>query len=582
MGMERIGVAPGTEIGGYRILGPLGQGGMGAVYRAVDGEGTVVAIKLLHPHLGADPDARERLAREVANLQRVRHPAVARVLDAEIDSAEAFVVTELVDGEDLAAWVRSHGPMGPVELADLAEKLRAALELVHEAGVLHRDLTPGNVLVTDRGPVLIDFGIAQAAEDSRVTSTGLVVGTPGYLSPELLEGGDPSEAGDWWGWAALLAFAATGRPPFGTRPLQSVLARVHAGDADLAGLDRRTAGALRSALAVDPWRRSRPEQVVAALRLAAAGEPDLGPDEPVTQVLADADGTQVMGPPAAPGSGGTRVMPLAGTAAVSAGEPAPAGAGSGPDDEDGPYDEDLDDLDDTGPEADDLAADDLAADDLEADEEAEPLPPEPQRRVGTVLALGAAVVAAGALRPGIALLVAVGLAVLVRSVGLAVAAVQVRRARRGPGRGDVARGVAGWPWYLVRAAAGVLPAALVAASIIVVVGGIGWWLIDTGRVLIAAPAAGESAGDLAGNAAWVTPALLAMAVLAGVLALWFGPMSRSTRVGARWTLAAVAPGRAGAAALILVALAAAAVLVTFVVLGHGTVWWPLPGPPDLR
>ncbi|WP_024285696.1 serine/threonine-protein kinase [Cellulomonas sp. KRMCY2] len=577
--MERIGVVPGTEIGGYRILGPLGQGGMGAVYRAVDGEGVVVALKLLHPHLGADPDARERLSREVANLQRVRHPAVARVLDAEIDSAEAFVVTELVDGEDLAAWVRSHGSMGSVELADLAEKLRAALELVHDAGVLHRDLTPGNVLVTDRGPVLIDFGIAQAAEDARVTSTGLVVGTPGYLSPELLEGGEPSEAGDWWGWAALLAFAATGRPPFGTRPLQTVLTRVQTGEADLSGLDRRTTAALRSALAVDPWRRPSPEQVVAELRLAAAGEPDLEPDlaadEPVTQLLADGEGTQVTGPPGAPGAGGTRVMPLAAAAPVDAAAGAPdAVGGSG----EGPYQED-EAYEDEGYEDDDLADDE---DDEDDEGESQDVPPEPRRRVGTVLALGAAVVAAGALRPGIALLAAVALAVLVRSVGLAVSGVQARRARRGPGRGDVARAVVGWPWYLLRAVVGCLPSALVGASVVVVAGGVGWWLIDSGRVLVAEPAVGERAGELAGNAAWVTPALLAVAVLAGVLSLWFGPMSRSTRVGTRWTLAAVAPGRAGAAALILVALAAAGVLLTFVVLGHGTVWWPLPGPPDLR
>ncbi|MBX9244470.1 serine/threonine protein kinase, partial [Actinotalea ferrariae] len=235
--MERIGVAPGTEIGGYRVLGPLGHGGMGAVYRAVDGDGTTVALKLLHPHLGADPDARERLRREVSNLQRVRHPGVARVLDAEIEADEAFVVTELVEGDDLAARVRSRGPLTPVELADLAERLRGAVAVVHEAGVLHRDLTPGNVMVTDRGPVLIDFGIAQAVDDLRVTSTGLVMGTPGYLAPELLEGAAPSEDGDWWSWAALLALAATGRPPFGGPPLQAVLARARAGEPDLDGLD---------------------------------------------------------------------------------------------------------------------------------------------------------------------------------------------------------------------------------------------------------------------------------------------------------------------------------------------------------
>lgn len=574
--MERIGVAPGTEIGGYRILGPLGQGGMGAVYRAVDGDGAVVALKLLHPHLGTDPDARERLRREVAHLQRVRHDGVARVLDAEIDSTEAFVVTELVDGQDLAAFVLAHGPLDAERLFRLAEQLRSALVVVHDAGVLHRDLTPGNVLVTDPeevGAVLIDFGIAQAADDARVTSTGLVVGTPGYLSPELLEGAEPSAAGDWWGWAALLAFAATGRPPFGARPLQAVLARARSGEADLDGLDPRTTRALRSALAVDPDRRASPEDLVAELRLAAEGDTD--PGGTTTQVLAP--------------DGGTRVMPVGyGDAADDEGFDGDGdGPGYGPDGDaydDDPDDGDAyDDADDAGDAYDD--AGDLDADGLDPAEvlavgPAEP--PEPRRRAGTVLAIGAALLAAGAIRPGVALTVAVGLAVLVRSVALAVAGVHARRSRRGVGRADTTRAVLAWPWYLLRALVGVLPAALVAASLVVVVGGVGWWLVDTGRLVVAEPAPGQSAGELAGNASWVTPALLGLAVLTGLLAVWFGPMSRRTRMGARWTLGALAPGRSGAATAVLLVLAGAAVLVTLVVLGQPTVWWPLPGPPDLR
>src|SRR5690554_6250303 len=133
--MERIGVAPGTEIGGYRVLGPLGRGGTGSVYRAVDGGGDEVALKLLHPHLADDDDARERLRREVAALQRLRHPAIARVLDAEVDSSDAFVVTELVDGPDLGARVRADGPLTGQELVELAERTHEALGVVHEAGV---------------------------------------------------------------------------------------------------------------------------------------------------------------------------------------------------------------------------------------------------------------------------------------------------------------------------------------------------------------------------------------------------------------------------------------------------------------
>lgn len=618
--MERIGVEPGTEIGGYRVLGPLGAGGMGAVYRAVDGAGVAVALKVLHPHLGADPAARERLRREVAHLQRVRHPGVARVIDAEIDSTEAFVVTELVEGEDLAAVVRRDGPLAPDRLAALAEQLRAALVVVHGAGVLHRDLTPGNVLLTgmdqdtgavegdDGDPVpseavLIDFGIAQAADDARVTSTGMVVGTPGYLSPELLEGGEPSEAGDWWGWAALLAFAATGRPPFGVRPVGAVLARVRTGEADLDGLDPRTTRALRSALALDPDLRGGPEELVAELRLAAEGDTEVPDDEAfdgqddVTAVMAA--GSETEGPDGADAGltatvvvasdGRTAVMPL-------------------PDDVDGGGDgtaagrrDESDDGDDgvTGPDraagdqvpedygADDYGSEDYGAEDYEAgdevldEDEGEDLPPEPRRRVGSVLAVAALLTAFGAVRPGIALAVGVGIAVLVRAVGLAVASAHARGVRGGSAR-DVLRGIAFSPWYLLRAVVGTLPSALVAASSVVVVGGVGWWALATGRVVVAAPPDGGSAGALDQNAEWVAPALLALAVLIGLVALWFGPMSRTTRVGGRWTLAALAPGRPGALTLVVVALALTAVVVTLGVLGQDTVWWPLPGPPELR
>ena len=269
--MERIGLAPGSQIGGYTIVAPLGSGGMGTVYRAVDDGGTAVALKLLHPQIGADAEGRDRLRREVVALQRLRHKAVASVLDAEADSTEAFIVTELVDGPNLEEHVQASGPLPPDELRDLAEGLFDALAAVHAAGVVHRDLKPTNVLVTPDGPVLIDFGIAQAAGDdsAQVTSAGLVVGTPGYLAPELLDGDEPSPATDLWGMAAVLAFAATGRPPFGTRPLQAVLARARTGEADLDGLGPLTADALRRALDPDPAERLEGDDLVAMLAVVA-------------------------------------------------------------------------------------------------------------------------------------------------------------------------------------------------------------------------------------------------------------------------------------------------------------------------
>lgn len=195
-------LAAGTEIGGYTIQSLLGKGAMGAVYKAVDGGGTAVALKVLHAHLDREPVARQRLRREVAALQKLRHPAVARVLDAELDGEGAFVVTELVEGRTLEAEVDDGGPLDAVDLYELADQLAAALEAVHLAGVVHRDLKPSNVMITPRGPVLIDFGIAthQTEDGGTLTSPGFVIGTPGYLAPELLDGGAPTPESDWWSW----------------------------------------------------------------------------------------------------------------------------------------------------------------------------------------------------------------------------------------------------------------------------------------------------------------------------------------------------------------------------------------------
>ncbi|GEA81537.1 serine/threonine-protein kinase [Cellulomonas uda] len=331
--MERIGLAPGAQIGGYTVVAPLGSGGMGTVYRAVDDGGTAVALKLLHPQIGADAQGRDRLRREVLALQRLRHRSVASVLDAEADSTEAFIVTELVAGANLEDHVREHGPFGPDDLRDLARDLTDALTAVHTAGVVHRDLKPTNVVVGEDGPVLIDFGIAQAAGDrsAQVTTAGLVVGTPGYLAPELLDGAEPSPETDLWGLAAVLAFAATGRPPFGTRPLQTVLARARAGDADLTGLGPLTSDALRRALDPDPAARLDADDLVAALAVAA-----------------------VDGDPVETGPGGAVVADAAVPAAVAATVAlASTGAGARADDED-----------------DDDASDESASDESASDESA--------------------------------------------------------------------------------------------------------------------------------------------------------------------------------------------------------------------
>ncbi|MGC5615478.1 protein kinase domain-containing protein [Georgenia sp. Z1491] len=253
---------PQRELGGYRLLRRIGSGGMGEVHEAVDGDGHRVALKLLHPHVAREAASRARLAREVQLLHRVRAPGVARVIDAEVEDSEAFVVTELVDGPTLEADVAEHGAFSAEEIVMLAHGLADALRAIHAADIVHRDLKPGNVMLSPDGPVLIDFGIAQVVDDERLTQTGLVTGTPGYLDPEVLAGAEPSPACDWWAWAAVLVHASTARPPFGRGPTAAVLGRVATGRVDLEGVEPLLARALAAALSPDPAHRLDPSAVL--------------------------------------------------------------------------------------------------------------------------------------------------------------------------------------------------------------------------------------------------------------------------------------------------------------------------------
>jgi len=594
--MERIGLSPGSEVGGYRILAPLGSGGMGAVYRAADGGGVEVALKLLHPHIGADPAARERLRREVSALQRLRHPAVAAVLDAEADSSEAFIVTELVDGENLTDHVRAHGPLGGEELLDLARGLRGALEAVHDAGVIHRDLKPSNVVLTREGPVLIDFGIAQGMDDSRLTSTGIVLGTPGYLAPELLDGAEPDESSDWWGWAAVLAFAATGREPFGSRPVEAVLARARSGEVDLDGVGL-LADPLRSALEPRAAHRAPPDSVVASLENIVAGGGRAGTDTGATTVLpgpgADSGATTVL-----PGgradlgvaglAAGTGAGADPGATAVLSGSGADSGggarAGAGTDAGVSPNDGHTraweTDHDDGGFTPLERGDDTFGYEGLTDDEEHAYTPPTPPRRTGTLLALLVVAVATAALAPGVVAITIGALTLLFGTVQSAASALEARRERRGLRRGDALRTAVSWPWHLLRGSVIAIPSLLVAASVVIVVGGIAWWLLDTQRLVVPTALGGVGTAPN-GNEPWVYLSVIAVAMLAGLATLWGGPFSRHTRLGARRTLERIAPGRTGAMVLIAAALVGLAIVTVLLATGQPTWWWPLPGPPSL-
>ncbi|KQY23177.1 serine/threonine protein kinase [Cellulomonas sp. Root485] len=565
--MERIGLEPGSEIGGYTVVAPLGSGGMGTVYRAVDGGGDAVALKLLHPHVGSDAVTRDRLRREVHALQKLKHPGVAAVLDAEADSTEAFLVTELVAGDNLEEHVRERGTLDAEELLDLAEGLRDTLVAVHGAGVVHRDLKPSNVIIGDDGPVLIDFGLAQAADDSKLTSDGLVLGTPGYLAPELLDGEEPDDASDFWGWAAVLVFAATGRPPFGSRPLEAVLARARSGDVDLDGLGPLTATALRGALAPDAADRTAPDDVVAALTLVVAeGEPVADETETTVLTADDVVGTTVLGPEPAT----VAVAPVVAAAAV-----APVAAANDgqtrafdPTAVDEPEDEEWED---------DPEGVDWIEEDLDASEEPEPEGsgyerPPALRRWGTLLAAALLLGSAGALYPGIALVVFVLVVVVVRTIGSTVEAMYGRRERAGVRRSDRPIAVATAPWHLLRSVVGLLPSLVVATSIVVIVLGVSWWLIGNDHWTVGGSPSGQEPQGLTATI------LVGALVLIGAAVVWWGPLSLMTRTGARRVLAVVAPGPLGALVATVILLAASAVFIVQILTGAPITWAPLPTP----
>lgn len=331
-----------AEESGYEIGARIGAGGMGIVYRATDADGRDVALKLLRPEIADDPRARERLAREVAAQQRVRHPGIARILDAELDSAEAFVATEFIPGPTLEEAVRQRGGLHPEMAREIGVSLGECLRDIHAAGIVHRDLKPSNVLLRDAresdlahydpdgaglDPVIIDFGIAQAAEESRLTSTGLVMGTAAYLDPEVVRTDRTGPASDWWAWAALIAFVATGREPFGSGRADLVFLRAERGEIDLEGLPTELASWLREALRPRPEDRTDPAQLLERLDRLDLDRYD---DPGATEVLA-AGGPAALdaaGLVAGDDSGTERTRPTDGRAPAEEHGPADAGRGS--------------------------------------------------------------------------------------------------------------------------------------------------------------------------------------------------------------------------------------------------------------
>ncbi|MEV0231766.1 serine/threonine-protein kinase [Nonomuraea sp. NPDC050786] len=249
------------RIGPYTIIRSLGEGGMGIVHLARDENHRLVALKTLREGPAMDAGFRRRFTREVEAARSVARFCTAPVLDAGIDGETAYIVTEYVDGPDLAAAIRDGGPMAGANLEALAVGVATALAAIHQAGVVHRDLKPGNILLSPVGPRVIDFGIAQLATPDATRSVG-IVGTPAYMSPEQAVGGEVTAASDVFAWGGVVAYAATGRPPFGAGGAPETLFRVVHYAPELEGLDERLRPLVEQALAKEPARRPTAQQLL--------------------------------------------------------------------------------------------------------------------------------------------------------------------------------------------------------------------------------------------------------------------------------------------------------------------------------
>ncbi|HEX4015365.1 MAG TPA: protein kinase [Frankiaceae bacterium] len=214
-----------SRVGRYDLTARLGAGGMGVVYRA-EGRRGVVALKLVRPELAQDATFRARFRREIQSCFRVSSAFTARLVDFDTEAESPWMATEFVEGEPLDQLVERRGPLGPEAQVGLAAGLAESLVAIHAEDVVHRDLKPANVMCTDSGPKVIDFGIATAMDALPMTQAGMVIGSPGWITPEQLMTGEATPASDVFAWGCLMAYAASGVQPYGTGQMQTIFWRV--------------------------------------------------------------------------------------------------------------------------------------------------------------------------------------------------------------------------------------------------------------------------------------------------------------------------------------------------------------------
>ncbi|MFI0447371.1 protein kinase [Actinomadura sp. 6N118] len=278
-------------VGPYRLTGRLGMGGQGVVYLGTTAEGTTVAVKLLREELAADPRVRERFMKEIDAARRVDPFCIAQVLDASVvEGSRPYIVTEYIEGPSL----QEAGPrQDRATLQRLAVATATALAAIHQAGIVHRDFKPSNVLLAPDGPRVIDFGIARASE-APSTLTSSIIGTPAYMAPEQFDGKYVGPAADVFAWGVVMVFAATGEPAFGADTLPAIMRRVLSTDPDLSALHEPLRSTVAACLAKEPGERPTMEAVLLRL-LGSSSAPATG--APAFQAPARAPQMPVAAPP---------------------------------------------------------------------------------------------------------------------------------------------------------------------------------------------------------------------------------------------------------------------------------------------
>jgi len=319
-----------TRMGHYRLTARLGAGGMGVVYLGVSWDGAPVAVKVLRPELAGDEEFRRRFGREVAALVQVKGVCTVRVIEADSQSATPFVVTEYAQGPSLSEYIDKNGSVAPEMLFGLATGLAEALTTIHAAGIMHRDLKPSNIILTEAGPKVIDFGIARRQDTTAVTRTGMMIGSMGFMAPEQISG-HPGPEADIFAWGVTVAYAATGRSPFGAGNTHSILYRIMYGDADIVSVPDSLLPLVEASLAKDPQGRPTARQLLDRLT-SASSRPENANDTPTQVILArtwqsgshasPSPASRPAAPPPAPAAGPLAAEPAA-TEPPTADSPAP-------------------------------------------------------------------------------------------------------------------------------------------------------------------------------------------------------------------------------------------------------------------